>query len=89
MKLFNTIAAAAVIGASFIAPNPAEAVECYPPLASEIIDQVMQGGGSAKEAIDVAVSEGFINSQGCVTRVRGYMRNHSSSFSSTLRAMNW
>ena len=25
MKLFNTIAAAAVIGASFIAPNPAEA----------------------------------------------------------------
>ena len=89
MKLLNTIAAAAIIGASFMAASPAKAAGCYPSLAAKIIDEVMQGGGSAKEAIDAAVSEGFINSQGCVTRIRGYMRNYSSSFSSTLRAMNW
>jgi hypothetical protein len=89
MKMLNAIAAAAIIGASFMAASPAKAAGCYPSLAAKIIDEVMQGGGSAKDAIDAAVSEGNINSQGCVTRVRGYMRNYSVLYPSTLQLMGW
>ncbi len=50
MKLFSSIAAAAVIGASFIAPNPAEAAYCSPYLAYKTMKQVIDGGGTWKQA---------------------------------------
>ncbi len=63
MKLFSSIAAAAVIGTSFIAASPVKAGGCYPPIAAQIIDQVIKGGGSPKQAMDAAVSDGNINNQ--------------------------
>ncbi len=89
MKIFSSIAAAAVIGTSFIAASPVKAGGCYPPTAAKIIDQVIKGGGSPKEAMDAAVSDGNINNQVCVIRVKGYMRNHPLSLGSTSRAMGW
>ena len=55
MKLFSAIAATAVIGASFIAANPARAnTGCYPSLAATVMKQVIRGGGSFELAAQAA-----------------------------------
>ena len=90
MNLFTAISAAAVISGSLITTaTPVSASDCYPSTASKIIREVVRGGGSSQEALDAAVADGSINSEGCVVRVRGYMRGYSSIYSDVLRAMNW
>ena len=89
MKLFNAIAAAAVVGASFIDASPAKASGCFTSTAVVIIGEVVRGGGSPQEAVDAAVAEGVINSKGCITRVRGRMRSLPSTYGDVLRGMNW
>tara|TARA_E500000178_G_scaffold186094_1_gene184316 strand:+ start:395 stop:625 length:231 start_codon:yes stop_codon:yes gene_type:complete len=76
MKLFNAITATAVvIGTSFIAANPAKAGGCYPALASTIIEQVINGGGSAQQGWEAARQEGnWDGSEVCTYRVRSYLR---------------
>ena len=89
MKLISAIATAAVIGTSFIDASPAKASGCYTSLAVNIIGEVVRGGGSPQEALDAAVAEGFIDSKGCITRVRGRMRSLPSTYGDVLRGMNW
>ena len=74
MKLFNSIAAAAVIGASFIMANPVQAGSCYPASASMTIKQVVNGGGSWDLAWQAARQEGqWDGSEVCTYRVKSYL----------------
>ena len=59
MKLFNAIAAAAVIGTSFIAATPAEA-GCYPALAASKMETMLHAGLSHKEAFLYSWDQGLI-----------------------------
>ena len=73
MKLFNAIAAAAVIGTSLIVIQPAIA-GCYPALASTKIKQVVKGGGSVQQGWEVARQEGdWDGSELCTYRVRSFL----------------
>ena len=89
MKLLNAITSAAVISTSLVFSNPTNAAGCYPPLAAKIIDQMVKGGGSPQMAYQSAVDDGNINSQGCLLRVKGYMRNYPYVFGNSLKVMGW
>ena len=73
MKLFSSIAAAAVIGASFITANPAKA-GCYPSLAASKMETMLHAGLSHADAFQYAFDQGLIdNNRGCVLEVKGYV----------------
>ena len=75
MKLFSVIAATAVIGASFIAANPARAnTGCYPSLAATVMKQVIRGGGSFELAAQAAAEEGYaIATKTCWYRIKSQL----------------
>jgi hypothetical protein len=80
MKLLNAIAAAAVIGTSFIAARPAEA-GCYPSLAATKMETMLHAGLSHKEAFQYAFDQDLIdNNRGCVLEVKGYVIQYRNSY---------
>ena len=76
MKLFNSFTAAAVLlSTTFLVAIPAKAEGCYPALASMIIEQVINGGGSAQQGWEAARQEGnWDGNEVCTYRVRSYLR---------------
>ena len=76
MKLFNAIAAATVIGASFIAPNPAEA-GCYPATAARIMVPIIRETGDVPMAAQAARDEGALDvTKSCTYRVISYIKRY-------------
>ena len=75
MKVFSAIAAAAVIGASFITANPARAnTGCYPNLAATVMKQVIRGGASFELAVQAAAEEGYaIATKTCWYRIKSQL----------------
>ena len=76
MKLFNAIAAAAVVGTSFVAANPAKA-GCYPSLASKIIVPIIRETGDHKLALLEAHKAGYFDpTTGCDARTISYVKKY-------------
>ena len=74
MKLFNAIAAAAVIGASLIAPNPAEA-GCYPAIAANIMVPIIRETGNVPMAAQAPREEGVLDAtKSCTNRTLSYIK---------------
>ncbi len=77
MKLFNAIAAAAVVGGSFAAATPAQAVGCYTALIVDDMNMLVMEGESVAAAWQEQVRLG--NSDGsdyCWRRTKSYLLNY-------------
>ena len=80
MKLFSSIAAAAVIASTFIATLPVKA-GCYPSLAASKMETMLHAGLSHKEAFQYAFDQGYINNtRGCALEVKGYAIQYQSAY---------
>lgn len=76
MKLFNVIAAAAVIGTSLISARPVKA-GCFPPLAANIIVPIIRETGDHNLALWEAYQAGFFEpTQGCNARTISYVKEY-------------
>ena len=74
MKFFNAIAAAAVIGTSFISIPARASSGCYPAHAAQVMSQVMRGGGSFELAAMTAAEEGYaIATKACWYRIKSQL----------------
>ena len=83
MKLFNAIAAAAVvIAGSLVTANPSKA-GCYPALAASKMETMLHAGLSHEEAFNYAASKGLIDSRSCALELRGDVIQHKSSYPKT------
>jgi hypothetical protein len=80
MKFFNAIAAAAVIGGSFIAPNQAEAYSCSPFAAADILERMLASGATFDMAIEQAWNRGHVRDKGCMLETMGVMKQFPSSY---------
>lgn len=75
MLTVGAIAATAVIGASFIAANPARAnTGCYHSLAATVMKQVIRGGGSFELSAQATAEEGYaIATKTCWYRIKSQL----------------
>ena len=77
MKLINAIAAAAVIGSSFITANPAKAGHCFESSISEDMNELILEGRTLSEAwkeqIRIGTSDG---SNYCWRRTKATIRTY-------------
>ena len=80
MKLFTAIAsAAAVVGASFLVPNPAKAAGCYVSMAAMDMDNIVAGGGTLNQAYNYALKKGSLDgSDMCWIELKGFVRSTST-----------
>ncbi len=69
----------------FLFSHSAQAKGCYPPLAANVIAEMIRGGASAGQAMQEAINSGYVDSQACATRVVGYMRSYPYSFGDVIR----
>ena len=77
MKLFNAIAAAAVIGCSFLIPVPAQAGGCYASYIVDDMNMLLMEGKNVNEAWQEQVRLG--NSDGsayCWRQTKSYLRTY-------------
>ena len=75
MKLFNAIAAAAVIGASFITPTPVKAgYGCYPSLVVPDYKEFVAGGAAPRMAMELSLGENTDGSTNCKYRVNAALK---------------
>ena len=61
---------------------------CYPTLAAQIVAETIRGGGTFSEAFREAQHRGNVDSQVCVRRVFGVMRQYSGSYRDVLDAID-
>lgn len=80
MKLFNTIAAAAVISTSFMATTPANAYSCSPHIAAGILERVLASGASLEMAMEQAWNRGHVRDRGCLLETMGVMKQTPSLY---------
>ena len=87
-KLFNAIAAAAVIGTSLITANPAQARGCYVSMATMDMDSLIAGGASLKQAYQYAVSNGNLDgSDMCWIKLKGFSKSVQHVYPALYRAI--
>ena len=78
MKLFNAIAAAALIGTSLTAANPAKAAGCYPSLAAGVMVPIIRETGNVPLAAQAAREEGYLDvTESCTYRVISYIKRYA------------
>ena len=81
MKLFSSIAAAAVIGASFIAVPPAKAIAyCSPFMLVESLEDMLEGGAPYTVVTDVMNKSDYFHGKGCLYEYKGYAKQRRSSY---------
>ena len=86
MNIKNIIIGSTVaISSLFVGVAGAEARGCYRALAANEIANMIRGGATVDQAIDYAISEGSIDSRGCLTSTVGYMRSLPYVFGDVLR----
>ena len=69
MKLSAFVAAAAVIGRSFIVVNPVEAYSCSPYAAAAILERMLASGATLDMAIEQAWNRGHVKDKGCMLKL--------------------
>ena len=76
MKFFNAIAAATVIGSSFLIPVPAQA-GCYPSLAANVMVPIIRISGNIPLATQAARDEGYLDvTEACTYRSISYIEQY-------------
>ena len=88
MKLFNAIAAAAVIGTSILSVTPAQANACYPNTAASKMETMMAAGLSPREAFSYVHSGGHLNSRECVLLMKGTVMQYPYSYPRAYRHLS-
>ena len=76
MKNIKALAFASLLAVTgvFGVANKAQA-GCYPSLAANDMANMLRGGASKEQAIDWAVRNGNLDSEGCFISTIGYMRS--------------
>ena len=88
MKLFNAIAAAAVIGTSFVAATPAKAYSCYPYAAAGVLERMLASGATLDMAIEQAWNRGHVRDKGCMLETMGVMKQSPGPYPMMHKTMN-
>lgn len=86
MKNFKALAFASLLAVTgvFGVANKAQA-GCYPALAADDIANMLRGGASTDQAIDWAIRNGNLDSEGCLVSTVGYMRSMHFVFGDVVR----
>ena len=91
MKNLKNIFTAAVIAtatlcvADVVTPQKAQAAGCYPPLAANVIANMMRGGATSYQAQQAATNRGYLDSDWCVMETVGYMRGYPYIYGDIVR----
>ena len=88
MKLFNAIAATAVIGTAFMSMNPAHAAGCYVSWAASDMNSLIEGGASLEQAYKYTASKGNLDGTDmCWIKLKGFSKEVNTVYPALYRSI--
>ena len=87
MKLFVAITSTAVIGTSFLVPNPVEAAYCNAHNAAYSVEKFMAAGLTYSQALEKTKAKGELPDSDCELEMRGEISYYGPTFPRTKKAL--